>query len=94
MIWNVQAVLVVPGFTFITLSHFVTLLLRQAAGAVKIYCLSLLSYARTPSLACNGKAGQTTLLQAIGQVLPDGLVIKPDGTRVIPMTNVVGKSYG
>ena len=33
--------LVVPGFTYVTLSHFITFFLRQAAGAVKVYRLGV-----------------------------------------------------
>ena len=36
IVGNVHAMLVVPSFTYITLSHFITFL-RQAAGAVKVY---------------------------------------------------------
>ena len=34
---DVHAVLVVPSLTHVTLGHFITLFLRQAAGAVKVH---------------------------------------------------------
>ena len=62
MVRNVHAVLVEPGFIYVTLSHFVTFFLGQETGAVKVYRLGV-SDTSTPLFTCYWKVGKATILQ-------------------------------
>ena len=87
---DAHVVLVAPRFTHITVGHFITFLLGQAADAVKVHWLGVPD-TNTTVLTNHWEVRDATLFQAIHQVLPyrPAIIL----AWILTTANVVCKCY-